>query len=80
LFIQERGYQAVYACLASMILGLGIRYVRIRKEILVERSGGSLDVFGRGEIFEDLFEEEFERLTDALANTAAASDEQKGAV
>jgi hypothetical protein len=50
-----------------MIFGLLVRYGRIRKEILVQRSGGALQVHGRGEIFESLFAEEFGRLTDALA-------------
>jgi hypothetical protein len=66
--IQERGHATVFACLGIMILGLTVRYVRIRKEILVERVGGALRVFGRGEIFESLFAEEFGHLTDALAS------------
>jgi hypothetical protein len=65
--IQERGHATVFACLGIMILGLAIRYVRIRKEILVQRAGGALRVFGHGEIFESLFAEEFAHLTDALA-------------
>jgi hypothetical protein len=66
--IQERGQTIVFACLGIMILGLAIRYVRIRKEILVQRAGGALRVFGRAEIFESLFAEEFGHLTSALAS------------
>jgi hypothetical protein len=65
--IQEQGHATVFACLGIMISGLLVRYGRIRKEILVQRSGGALQVHGRGEIFESLFAEEFGRLTDALA-------------
>jgi hypothetical protein len=68
--IQERGHAVVFACLGLMILGLAIRYVRIRKEILVERVGGALRVFGHGEIFESLFAEEFGHLTEALASAS----------
>jgi cytochrome c biogenesis protein ResB len=66
--IQEKGHATVFACLGVMILGLAVRYVRIRREILVQRAGGALQVFGRGEIFENLFAEEFGRLTEALAS------------
>jgi len=69
--IEEQAYPAVFACLGAMILGIAIRYVRIRREILVRRADGGLEVFGQGEIFESLFAEEFDRLTDALAAAAA---------
>lgn len=72
--IQERGHAAVFTCLGFMILGLLIRYVRIRKEVLVQFDGGVLRVFGRGEIFEDLFAEEFDRLTGALADASYRQD------
>jgi hypothetical protein len=68
--IQERGHATVFACLGVMILGLAVRYVRIRKEILVQFDGGELQVYGRGEIFESLFAEELDRLTEALANAS----------
>jgi hypothetical protein len=68
--IEERGHATVFACLGIMILGLAVRYVRIRKEILVERVGGALRVFGHGEIFESLFAEEFDHLTEALASAS----------
>ncbi|MBW2541019.1 MAG: cytochrome c biogenesis protein ResB [Deltaproteobacteria bacterium] len=77
--IQERGYVAVFACLGVMILGLAIRYFRIRKEVLVQRSEGSMEVFGRGEIFESLFAEEFDQLVDALASASLRSEDPRGA-
>jgi hypothetical protein len=72
--IQEQGHVALFTCFGSMILGLAIRYVRIRKEILVQRVAGGLEVFGQGEIFESLFAEEFDQLTDALAGAVARAD------
>ena len=72
--IEEKVYTVVFACLAAMILGLVIRYVRTRKEILVRRIGASLEVFGHGESLESLFEEEFGRLTDTLVDAASRSD------
>jgi hypothetical protein len=76
---QERGPAVVFACLGIMILGLVIRYVRIRKEILVQIAGGVPRLFGRGEIFEDLFAEEFDRLGDELASANPASRDRGGA-
>jgi hypothetical protein len=49
-----------------MILGLLIRYARTRKEILVQRGDGILEIFGHGEVYESLFAEEFTHLTNAL--------------
>lgn len=73
--IEERGYASVFGCLVFMILGLAIRYVRIRKEILVQRVGGGLRVFGHGETFESLFAEEFAHLADALKTAANLQDD-----
>jgi hypothetical protein len=77
--IQERGHAAVFACLGVMILGLVIRYFRIRKEILVQRVGAALEVFGHGEIFESLFAEEFDQLIDTLASASPRSKGPRGA-
>jgi hypothetical protein len=77
--IQERGQAIVFAGLGIMILGLSIRYVRTRKEILVQLAGGSLRIFGRGEIFEDLFAEELARLADALASADPEPQDRRGA-
>jgi hypothetical protein len=77
--IQEQGHMAVFVCLGGMILGLSIRYTRLRKEILVRRGEGVLDVFGHGEVFENLFEEEFTRLTQALSSVNPRSDGPRGA-
>ncbi|MDH5566365.1 MAG: cytochrome c biogenesis protein ResB [Myxococcales bacterium] len=77
--IQERGQRSVFACLAVMILGLLVRYGRLRKEILVQRVGESLRVFGHGETFESLFEEEFGRLGSALARAGARPADRGGA-
>jgi hypothetical protein len=76
--IQERGYAAVFACLGVMILGLAIRYFRIRKEILVQRVGGAMEVFGHGEAFESLFAEEFDQLVDTLASANPRSEDPRG--
>jgi hypothetical protein len=77
--IQERGYAAVFACLGVMILGLAIRYFRIRKEILVQRVEGGMEVFGHGETFESLFAEEFDEWVDALASASPRSGDPRGA-
>jgi hypothetical protein len=77
--IQEQGQMAVFACFGGMILGLSIRYTRLRKEILVRRGEAVLEVFGHGEIFENLFEEEFARLTQALSSVDSREDGPRGA-
>jgi hypothetical protein len=77
--IQERGHGTVFACLGIMTLGLVLRYVRIRKEILVRLDGETLQVFGRGEIFESLFAEEFGRLVDALSSANPRPEDRRGA-
>jgi hypothetical protein len=77
--IQERGHAAVFACLGVMIAGLAVRYVRIRREVLVQCREGALQVFGRGEIFESLFAEEFGRLTEAVADASRRAQEPSAA-
>jgi hypothetical protein len=77
--IQERGYGSVFACLGVMIAGLLVRYARTRKEILVQRRTGVLQVYGHGEVFESLFAEEFDRLVDVLANAAPKPQDRKEA-
>jgi hypothetical protein len=72
--IQEQGHLAVFTCLGGMILGLSIRYTRLRKEILVRRGEAALEVFGHGEVFESLFEEEFTRLAQALTSLNSRGD------
>jgi hypothetical protein len=64
--IREREHLAVFAFLTLMVLGLSLRYLRLRKEILVQFDDGWLRLSGRGEILEDLFEEELERLSAEL--------------
>jgi len=76
--IQERGHAAVFACLGAMILGLAIRYTRIRKEILVQRVGAAMEAFGHGEVFESLFAEEFDQLADALASASPRLEDPRG--
>jgi hypothetical protein len=78
--IQERGHAAVFACFGVMILGLAIRYFRIRKEILVQRVGGATEIFGHGEIFESLFAEEFDQLVDTLGSASPRSEDPRGVV
>jgi hypothetical protein len=75
--IQERGHGSVFTCLGVMILGLLVRYLRVRKEILVEGNAGVLQVYGSGESFESLFVEEFERLVDGLAGARAPLQDRK---
>jgi len=65
--MEEQGHEIVFAALAIMILGIVIRYVRIRKEVLVRVDGKSLHLFGRSEILETLFAEELEWLAEELA-------------
>ena len=77
--IQERGHAAVFACLGVMILGLLIRYFRIRKEIVVQCGEGGLEVSGHAEIFESLFAEEFEQLVETLTNASARSEDPREA-
>jgi hypothetical protein len=77
--IHERGYEFVFTCFGLMIAGLFLRYARIRKEIAVELREGSLHVFGRSEILEDLFEEELDRLAAELARTELHPHDQGGA-
>jgi hypothetical protein len=53
-----------------MILGLVVRYARLRKEIVVGIQGGALEVAGHSEILENLFAEELDRLVGELAAAA----------
>jgi hypothetical protein len=72
--MHERGHATVFTCLGVMILGLLIRYARIRKEIVVRFAQGSLQVFGRSEIFHDLFSEELTRLASEIAGASSRTD------
>jgi hypothetical protein len=68
--IQERGHVLTFACMALMVVGLAWRYVRIRKEVVVEIRAGSLRVAGRCESLQALFAEELAKLASALASTS----------
>jgi cytochrome c biogenesis protein ResB len=70
LVIQEQGYAVVLAGIGIMILGLVVRYARLRKEIVVGIQGGALEVAGHSEILENLFAEELDRLVGELAAAA----------
>lgn len=74
LVIQEQGYAVVLTGIAIMILGLVVRYARLRKEIVVGIDGGALEVAGHSEILENLFAEELDRLVGELAAAAPQSD------
>jgi hypothetical protein len=76
--MHERGHATVFTCLGVMILGLLIRYARIRKEIVVRFAGGSLQVFGRSEIFHDLFSEELTRVASEIAGVSSRTDDKGG--
>jgi len=75
--IEERGHTVVFACLGAMILGLAIRYARLRKEILVDVGDRSLRVYGRAELLEDLFEEELERVVRELVRAPSGARERE---
>lgn len=68
--MQERGYEIIFASLAAMILGLVIRYARLRKEVLIHVEEESSTLFGRSEILENLFAEELDRLAAELAKVS----------
>lgn len=65
--IEERGHGIVFASLGAMVLGLMLRYARMRKQILVDVGESSLRVYGQAELLESLFEEELDRLVGELA-------------
>jgi hypothetical protein len=77
--IEERAQAPVFGGLAIVITGLLLRYARLRKEIVVQIRQHSLQVFGQGEIFEHLFEEDLDRLAEELASAGAASGDRGGA-
>jgi hypothetical protein len=76
LVIEEQGYGMVLAGIIVMILGLVFRYARLRKEIVVRIDGGALEVAGHGELLENLFSEELDRLAAELA--AAPPEAERG--
>jgi hypothetical protein len=76
LVIQEQGYAMVLAGIVIMILGLVVRYARLRKEIVVRVDGGALEVAGHAELLENLFAEELDRLAGDLA--AAKPEAERG--
>jgi cytochrome c biogenesis protein ResB len=76
--IQERGHEIILTGLCIMVLGILLRYARIRKEILVRVEGGSLQLFGRSEILKNLFAEELDRLAAELAEAGPPSQSRKG--
>ena len=78
--VEESGHAPIFACLAVMILGLLLRYARIRKEIVVELGERSLKLHGHGEIFEHLFAEELDGLAAELANAGPSPGGRGGAV
>jgi hypothetical protein len=61
-----------------MIVGLLLRYGRIRKEIVVRVRADSLELFGRGEIFEHLFAEDLDRLAEELLKANPTTSEGGG--
>jgi hypothetical protein len=77
--IEERGYAPIFSCFGTMILGLLVRYARIRKEVVVRLGERSLELHGHGEIFENLFAEELDRLAGELAQAGPAPAGPRGA-
>jgi hypothetical protein len=78
--MQEKGHEIIFAGLGIMVLGILVRYARIRKEILVRIEDGSLQIFGRSEILEYLFAEELDRLVAELADMSLSPQSRRGIV
>jgi hypothetical protein len=78
--VEESGHAPIFTCLAVMILGLLLRYARIRKEVVVELGERSLTLHGHGEIFEHLFAEELDGLAGELADAGPSPGGRGGAV
>jgi hypothetical protein len=76
--MQERGHEIIFAGLGIMVLGILLRYARIRKEILVRLGEGSLQLFGRSEILKNLFAEELDRLAAELSEAGPPPRSRKG--
>jgi hypothetical protein len=76
--IEEQGQTPIFSCFAIMIAGLLIRYSRIRKEIVVELGERSLQLYGHGEIFENMFAEDLDRVAAELAKVSTAADGSGG--
>jgi len=69
---RDQGHRTLFAGFGLAVLGLFIRYGRIRKEILVEVTTSGLRVHGRSELLESLFEEELDRLAGEMAGSLPA--------
>jgi hypothetical protein len=76
--MQEQGHEIIFAGLGIMVLGILLRYARIRKEILVRLGEGSLQLFGRSEILKNLFAEELDRLAAELSEAGPPPRSRKG--
>jgi hypothetical protein len=76
--MQERGHEIIFTGLGIMVLGILIRYARIRKEILMRVEEGSLQLFGRSEILKNLFAEELDRLAEELAEAGRPPRSRRG--
>jgi cytochrome c biogenesis protein ResB len=76
--MQEQGHEIIFAGLGIMVLGILLRYARIRKEILVRLGKGSLQLFGRSEILKNLFAEELDRLAAELAEAGPPPRSRRG--
>ena len=76
--MREQGHEIILTGLCIMVLGILLRYARIRKEILVRLGEGSLQLFGRSEILKNLFAEELDRLAAELAEAGPPPRSRKG--
>jgi hypothetical protein len=76
--MQERGHEIILTGLCIMVLGILLRYARIRKEILVRLGEGSVELYGRSEILKNLFAEELDRLAAELAEAGPPPLSRKG--
>ena len=76
--MQERGHEIILTGLCIMVLGILLRYARIRREILMRVEAGSLQLFGRSEILKNLFAEELDRLAEELAEAGPPPRSRRG--
>jgi hypothetical protein len=77
--IEEKGHAITFAAFAIMIVGLGLRYGRLRKEVVVRSGPEGLELFGRAELFPHLFGEEMDRLAADLATRPERKDRRRAA-
>jgi len=71
--VKEGEHRPIFAFFFVMIIGLGIRYWKIRKEVVVREDGIGLLVAGRTEMHPHLFAEELEAMVAEITPSGARS-------